>query len=261
MGLRVRLENLVSNPRLVDAGGDLEFAKSLLEYYNRTGRLSSGRREWVDKLEIKYDEANWVDPMDNATGKTIKEILANPNLSDRDRAFVESLKGGLARFGRLSERQEYALGKVAERYTAEGVAKRSAWLEGYDADKQERARVAAEYYAANPPYYGDLATKVLSEEGFIPTEKQYKALTENKYAAKVIAAATAEAKYPVNTLVEGRASCSRNMRGKKAFVLKVDAGPITNAAKGVKKYLVLPIGEATPILVEEREIKVVKKVK
>ena len=261
MSLRDRLENLVSNPRLVEAGGDLKFAESLLEYYNRTGRLSSGRREWVDRLEIKYDEATWVDPMDNEAGRTIKEILANPNISDRDRSFVESLKAGIARFGQLSDRQEHALGKVAERYTAEGIANRTAWLETYDADKRSRARVAAEYYRANPPYYGDLATKVLDDDDFIPTEKQYKALTENKYAAKVIAAAVADAKYPVNTLVEGRASCGRNMRGKKAFVLKVNAAPITNAAKGVKKYLVLPVGEATPIVVEEREIKVVKKIK
>ena len=260
MNLRVRLEKLVSNLGN-EASGDLSFAKSLLEYYSQKGRLSSGRREWLDKLEIKYDESNWVDPLDNESGKTIKEILNNPNLSERDRAFVESLKNGLARFGNLSTRQEYALGRVAERYTADGVAKRSAWVESYDADKRNRARIAAEYYKANPPYYGDLAHRILSDDEFVPSEKQYKALVENKYASKVIAAALAEPKYPVNTLVEGLATCGRNMRGKKAFVLKVDAAPITNAAKGVKKYLVLPVGEATPIVVEEREIKVVKKVK
>ena len=128
MGLRERLENLVVNPRLVESGGDVDFAKSLLEYYNKKGSLSSGRREWLDKLEVKYDEENWVNPLDNADGKTIKEILANPELTERDRAFVESLRGGLARFGSLSDRQGYALGKIAERYTKEGIAKRSAWL-------------------------------------------------------------------------------------------------------------------------------------
>lgn len=261
MSLRNRLEALVVNPRLVESGGDVAFATSLLEYYNKKGSLSSGRRPWLDKLEHKYDEANWVDPLDNAAGKNIREILENPELTDRDRSFVESLQSGLARFGNLSDRQEYALGKVAERYTAEGVAKRSAWLDQYNGEKRTFARIAAEYYAANPPYYGDLASKILNDEGFIPSEKQYKAIAENKYAAKVIAAATASAKYPVNTLVEGRASCGRSMRGKKAFVLKVDAAPVVNAAKGVKRYLVLPIGEGTPVLVEEREIKAVKKIK
>ena len=261
MSLRTRLETLVVNPRLIEAGGDLAFAQSLLEYYNKKGSLSSGRREWLDKLEYKYDEANWVDPLNNDDGRVIREILSSTELTDRDRNFVESLKSGLARFGNLSDRQQYALGKVAERYTAEGIAKRSVWLEQYNGEKRNLARIAAEYYAANPPYYGDLAHKILNEDDFVPSEKQYKALVENKYATKVVAAVLAEAKYPVNTLIEGRASCSRAMRGKKAFVLKVDAAPVVNAAKGVKRYLVLPIGEASPILVEEREIKAVKKIK
>ncbi len=51
MSLRTRLETLVVNPRLIEAGGDLAFAQSLLEYYNKKGSLSSGRREWLDKLE------------------------------------------------------------------------------------------------------------------------------------------------------------------------------------------------------------------
>ena len=261
MGLRERLENLVSNPRLVESGGDLNFAKSLLEYYNKKGALSAGRRPWLDKLEAKYDAATWVDPMDNADGKTIKEILANPNISFQDRGFVKSLGSGLARFGRLSDKQAYALGRVAERYSAAGIAKRSEWASNYDAEKKKIAKIVAEYYYAGGVYYYDLADKILNDEGFIPTEKQFKAFTENKYAAKVVAAAFAPAKYSVNTLVEGRASCGRHLRGKKAFILKVDAGPIVSAAKGVKRYLVLPIGEAVPVLVEEREIKVVKKIK
>jgi len=261
MGLRERLEILVSNPRLVETGGDLKFAKSLLEYYNKNGSLSSGRRPWLNKLETKYNAVTWVDPMDNAEGKIIKEVLANTALSDRDRGFIESLRSGLARFGRLSDKQGYALGRVAERYTKEGLVERSAWLNEYDTEKRNIARIVAEYYHANPPYYKDLAGKILNDEGFVPSKKQFKAIAENKYAQKVVAAAFAPAKYPVSTLIEGRASSPVLRRGKKAFVLKVDAGPIVSAAKGVKRYLVLPVGAAAPILVEERDIKVVKKLK
>ena len=59
----------------------------------------------------------------------------------------------------------------------------------------------------------------------------------------------------------GRASAGPRFRGKKAFVLKTNHGPVTNAAKGTKKYLVLPVGEPSPVVVEEREIKRVKKLK
>jgi hypothetical protein len=261
MSLRNRLETLVVNPRLVEAGSDLAFATSLLEYYNKKKSLSSGRREWLDKLEYKYDAANWTDPLDCESGRTLNEILAHPDLSDRDKSFMESLKGALCRYGSLTEKQGYALGRTATRYTAEGIAALNVWTQQYNGEKRSLAKIAAAYYLNNPPYYGDLADKITNDEGFVPSEKQYKAIVENKYAQKVIAATVAEAKYTLNALIEGRASAPYNIRGKKAFILQIDAAPVTNAAKGTKNYLVLPVGEAAAILVEERAIKLVKKIK
>lgn len=260
MNIRERLEALVVNPRLVESGGDLDFAKSLLGSYNERSSLSSGRRVWLDKLEEKYSEDNFVDPLDNETGRQLKSLLSE-DLSNRDRAFVESLKRGFARWGNLSEKQQYALQSMAERYSPEGRARAENWSEIYRSEHREEAIIAAHYYLANPPYYGDLAEKILNDESFVPSEKQVRSITKNKYAQKVIAATIADAKYPVNSLVEGRASSSRSIRGKKAFVLQVNSGPVTSAAKGVKKYLVLPVGEAAPVVVEERHIKLVKKIK
>ena len=261
MSLRNRLEALVSNPRLIQAGTDLEFATSLLEYYNRKGCLTSGRRPWLDKLEEKYSEENWSDPFDNPVGQKLNLLLSNEQITPRDAAFANSLKNNFARYGALTERQEWALTQMVERYSPEGQLRRENWSEEYRTNHREEALIAAAYYEANPPYFRDLSIRILHEEGFVPTEKQFRSMTMNKYAQKVIAAAKAEAKYPVNSLIEGRASSSRRIRGKKAFVLKVNAAPITNAAKGVKKYLVLPVGEAAPIVVEERDIKLVKKIK
>lgn len=261
MGLRERLENLVVNPRLVEAGSDLDFAKSLLGHYRTKGSLTSGRREWLTKLEDKYDEANWSDPFDNEIGRSLNGLLANEELNSRDRSFVESLKRQFHRWGKLTEKQQYALNQMIERHSPEGILRRENWAAIYRENHRSDAMVAAAYYEANPPYYRDLSIRILNEENFVPSEKQFNAITKNKYAQKVIAAANAAPKYAVNSLIEGRASSSRKIRGKKAFVLKVDAGPITNAAKGVKKYLVLPIGEAAPLLVEERDIKIVKKIK
>jgi hypothetical protein len=261
MSLRNRLENLVANPRLVETGTDLDFATSLLDYYNKKGSLSSGRRPWLDKLEDKYDAAAWVDPLDTPVGKSIVEALANEALAPRDRGFIESLKGQYVRWGKLSDKQLSALQNVSVRYSDAGIASRNEWTTSYSSgDLRQRCEIAAAYYAANPPYYGELADKILSQEGFIPSERQYNKITQNKYALKVIEATLAEPKYPLNALVEGRASAGRRLQGKKAFVLKVNAAPVVNAAKGSKRYLVLPIGEAAPMLVEEREIKKVRKI-
>ena len=260
MGLRNRLENLVANPLLVESP-DYQFAKSLLEYYRRKGHLTAGRRPWLDKLEMKYDPANYVNPLEgNPTGDLLQTLLANESVGARDRDFLTSLKNGLARYGSLSDRQLDALNRVSERYSPEGEARREAWAEKYASVKNE-AVIAASYYEANPPYYGDLASRILRDPDFVPSEKQFNAITQNKYAQKVIAATISEPLYAEGTLVEGRASASPRLRGKKAFVLKTNHGPVTNAAKGTKKYLVLPVGEPSPVVVEEREIKRVKKLK
>ena len=261
MGLRQRLENLVANPRLVKTGTDLEFAKSLLEYYNRKGCLTTGRRPWLDKLEEKYDAANWVDPLDNDQGRRIDNLLANENLNASSRRFAESLRSGVARYGALTERQLFALERLETRYSPEGQAKTQAWREEYlGGDMKRRAEIAAAYYAANPPYYGELANKILNEEGFVPTERQYNKMVNNKYAIKVVDAVMSEPKYPVNTIVEARSAspAGRILRGAKAFVMKTDHMAPTSSARGCKKYLLLPVGSPTPVTVEERWIKKAK---
>ena len=247
MGLRERLENLVANPLVVDST-DFEFAKGLLDYYNKKGSLTTGRRPWLDKLEMKYNPENYVDPLKgNPEAQTIVQLLEREDVADGDKRFLTSLKGAIARWGKLTDRQFAALERIAERYSEEGKKRTAEWSTIY-ADRRPEAIAAANYYAANPPYYGDLAERILTEPDFIPTEKQFNAITQNKYAQKVIKATFSEPLFAAGAMVEGRASAHYRLRGKKAFVLKVNHGHVTNAAKGTKKYLVLPVGEPTPLV-------------
>jgi len=260
MGLRERLENLVANPLVVDST-DYDFAKSLLAYYNKKGHLTTGRRPWLDKLEHKYDAANYVDPIEgNPVAECIVGLIENESVTERDRNFLQSLKNAVIRWGSLSERQHNALQNIVNRYSEEGVSRLEEWGKTYATRKPE-AVIAANYYAANPPYYGDLAERILTEPDFVPSEKQFNAITQNKYAQKVIKATLAEPLFQEGVMVEGRASGRLKIRSKKAFVLKANYGHVTNAAKGTKKYLILPVGQPSPIVVEERELKKVKKLK
>jgi len=260
MGLRVRLQNLVNNP-LVAESSDFNFAQSLLAHYERKGSLSSGRRHWLCKLEEKYDPETYVDPLQgNPEAEAILALLANPEVSAHDGQFLNSLKQAVGRWGKLTERQAGALERIQERYSEEGKERREQWAETY-AQRKHEAEIAARYYQSNPPYYGDLAHRILNEVGFVPSEKQFNAITQNKYAQKVIAATLAEPLYAEGVMVEGRASGGPRIRGKKAFVLKTNYQPVVTAAKGTKRYLVLPVGEPSPLVVEEREIKRVKKLK
>jgi len=252
--LRQRLETLVENPRLRAARRDLEFAQSLLAYYERSGRLTAGRRQWVDRLEQRY-AADAPDNSDAGLAARIEAVLPRTPESSWDRGFLESIQEQNRQGRQLSGRQIEILGKIEGRFSEEAISRGADWRANYTAEMRERARVVAGYYKANPPYYGDLATSIIEDDNFIPSEKQYNSLTGNKYAAKVLVAHYAEPKFPQGSKVEVRKTGGYGIAGKKGFILQTDAAPVTNAAKGTKKYLVLPIGEPAPILVEERHLK------
>ena len=67
--------------------------------------------------------------------------------------------------------------------------------------------ICARYYRTTT-YFRDLATKILLDEDFVPTEKQFNALTKNKYAKKAIAAATEPPAFPIGSLAKVRANYS-----------------------------------------------------
>ncbi len=254
MNLRERLNALVANPRIQFAARDLTFAKSLLAYYERTGRLTSGRRSWVDRLEARYAE-DAPDNSDAAVTARIEAVMARCQVGTWDYNFLGSVLQQNRERGQLSPRQLEILDKIEERYSQESIDRKAAWAGLWTEEMAERMRVAAEYYVANPPYYGELARQVLSDPSFIPTERQYKALTENKFAAKVLTAHFAEPAFPVGSKVAGRANAPYGIKGKMGFVMKVNAKPVTNAARGTKVYMVLPVGQPTPVFVEERHLK------
>jgi hypothetical protein len=134
-------------------------------------------------------------------------------------------------------------------------------MQQYNDVHREIANICALYYCANPPYYGDLAYRVLYDKNFIPSEKQYNALTQNKYATKVLESHYAEPKYKVNDYVSLRKNnpCGINEKLNMFVILQVAPEPITTAAKSTKKYKILPLDNTTTYVVEERWLKYLNK--
>jgi hypothetical protein len=116
-----------------------------------------------------------------------------------------------------------------------------------------------QYYKANPPYFGDLVAKVLSDPNFVPTPRQYKAMCENKYAKKVLKSATCAPAFSVGQIIELRSTASHKLSKSfplgKGAIIEIGAAPIKSAAKGSKVYKVLPLGSAETVELEERHIK------
>ena len=193
------------------------------------------------------------------------EILANASLPFKKREFVESVKMFYETRGHITPAQEKYWNSIYEDYCETGRAKREAWVAGYDAEKKKIALICAKYYFHNSQgYFQALASQVIENPDFIPSEKQYKAMCTNKYAVRIIEETAGTPKYEVGSFVQFRAGkIPYNLRAQVlgptstncAMVLETNAFPPRVAAKGSKMYRVLIVGDATPILAEERQLK------
>jgi hypothetical protein len=150
------------------------------------------RPQKAERLEVKNGEARF-------------ESLMAKKLSERDRSFAESLKAQFEDSGKLSPKQIECVEKMEQRYSPESQLKRERWSQSYKGEHREVAMICARYYRTTT-YFRDLAAKVLLDEDFVPTEKQFNALTKNKYALKAIATATEPPAFPVGSLCKVRAN-------------------------------------------------------
>jgi len=195
---------------------------------------------------------------------TIEKLMTLTTLNDWSRGFLESVKSQLDRKGQLSEKQAGIVKKIEAENNEDAQKKREDWLFSYSDEKKQIAKICATYYHATGDYYRLLASRILTEVDFIPSEKQWKAMCDNKYAAKVLKATFEEPLYPAGTLVSLRSSAPWRIKDASPqgifLVVQTDAQPVISACKGAKIYKVMPVGSATSYIIEERHIKKMKKV-
>jgi len=185
-------------------------------------------------------------------------------LSDWEKDFLDSIIEQIEKKGRLSPKQVQVFERVEKSTSPEAQAKAANWRDSFDEEKSKKTKAAASYYANGGVYYRNLCERILSEPDFVPSEKQYRKMVENKYMAKVFAAMTNVPMYPVGSVVQLRATCTDYYvrqalaNEKPAVVISTDE-PVISAAKGAKRYKLLPIGSASIVVAEERWIKKAKK--
>jgi len=187
----------------------------------------------------------------------IKAFLKRTDISSSERSFATSIDTYMSAHNRISNKQWSAFQRMEARYSPEVIAQRAQWYEAWTQEKAQNILVAAKYYRANPPYFGDLAEKVIEDPNFIPSEKQYRKMVENKYVQKVLATTYSEPIFEVGALVQVRKTArgaSWLLRERNALVVAND-GPVTSAAKGARTYTILPFGESNTVDIQERYLK------
>ena len=253
-------DSILADDRCI--GGTRSFVESLQEQYTRKKTLSQGQRRALTRVEEQLATAPALD--------VDKQSRLDNLISRAEKAQdAWAVKGQLLMGKELSPRQKEILVKVADRHSDKAQEQRENWDSNFTSEMREMMEIAARYYLANPPYFKDLATKALEDDTFIPSERAYKKMVENKFAKKVIAATLADPRYNVGSLVALRATApstllyvtrsilgeNKTRTGKLATVIKTDAKPVTSPARGSKVYSVLFFGETSPVTVEERWIK------
>ena len=255
---RTRLADLLAKDYLSQS--DRRFAQSLLEHYNKKKYMSAGRAKCVRNLEARYAtpptvNSNLLSELQALSGKI-------DDGSSWDAGFVESLTSQVKSGRELSAKQQQILAKVNSRYSADALAALDAFANEYRTSDlmQERFRIMVAYYKASG-YYGNITSRVT--EGFVPTKKQYDALTSNKYAAKILTGWESAPKFAPGSMALVRSTAARAGavwraagNGKLPVVIVAEnASAPSSACKGNKVYKVLPVGCAQTFMVEERDLK------
>ncbi len=247
-----RLEVLASSPHL--PAGKREFAASLLAHYQKRRSLTSGRRQWVDRLEEMAEEAKNRDPSEyEALVADIEDVMSRTDESSWSRGFLESLRDQAARAGaRLSPRQQEIFEKIKSENTPEMAHRRERWTEEYRAEHKPTARILATYYLTTG-YWLDMARSIIDDDNYVPPMDKFQKMSGNKFAKKVLDAWRADPRYPVGTSVIERAG--KTNRLKKGGMVLSTTEAIVSAAVGCKRYLVLPYDSPEPVFLEERCVK------
>jgi len=247
-----RLEVLVSSPHL--SNRDRVFAASLLAHYQKRRSLTSGRRQWVDRLEAMAEEIKNRDPSEyDALVADIEDVLSRVDPNGWSADFLASIRDQAKRVGaRLSPRQQELFDKIKSENTPEMVGRRGRWAQEYRTHHLETAAVLATYYL-NSGYWTKMARNIIEQDDYVPPMDKFEKMRGNKFATKVLDAWRADPKYPVGTSVIERAG--KTNRLKKGGMVLSTTEAIVSAAVGCKRYLVLPYDSPEPVFLEERCVK------
>lgn len=193
---------------------------------------------------------------DGTIPNRLELLINNPVITPNDKQFCESLKHGWNNYKSLTAGQYGALQKCELRYDATNIANRTQaqndWLTNFTPEMRARMNVCAQYYI-NTPYFRDIATRVLADSTWVPSEKQYHAMCENKYANRIMENIETPAKYNVGDVVEVRKTVRWWSDSRICAILACEAtvGP----SRGSRKYTVIPFGSDQKVDVNEKDIK------
>ena len=203
-------------------------------------------------------------------------IKGLPTCSQWAEGFAESIRDQIKRGRTLSDRQKATCHKILKENSEEANLELANWASEYSMHHKKKAKQIATYYKAQTGgYFRDLVKTILADE--VPPRGKYLKMRNNKYAKKVLAEIERKPRFSTedhiipnskfmdgysfsHPMMSGRNGSfvssdeKSNFKSRGGIIIDVD-DKIVSAAKGAKRYLVLPFGSAETYWVEERFLK------
>ena len=203
-------------------------------------------------------------------------IKGLPTCTQWAEGFADSIREQITKGRRLSDRQKVVCHKILKENSKEANRELANWATEYNTHHKKKAKQIATYYKAQTGgYFRDLVKTILADE--VPPRGKYLKMRNNKYAKKVLAEIERKPRFSTedhiipnskfmngysfsHPMMSGRNGSfvssdeKSNFKSRGGIIIDVD-DKIVSAAKGAKRYLVLPFGSANTYWVEERFLK------
>lgn len=210
-------------------------------------------------------------------------IKGLPTCSQWAEGFAESIRDQISKGRTLSDRQKATCNKILKENSKEANRELANWETEYNTHHKKKAKQIATYYSVQSGgYFRGLVRIILADE--VPPRGKYLKMRNNKYAKKVLAEIERKPRFSTEDHIEPNSKFQTgysfkhpmmsgrngdtyvtgdeksNFKARGGIIIDVD-DKIHSAAKGAKRYLVLPFGSANTYWVEERFLKKKAKVK
>jgi len=210
-------------------------------------------------------------------------IKGLPTCSQWADGFADSIRDQITKGRTLSDRQKATCHKILKENSKEANRELANWESEYNMHHKKKAIQIATYYKAQTGgYFGALVASILADQ--VPPRGKYLKMRNNKYAKKVLAEIERKPRFSTEDHIEPNSKFQTgysfkhpmmsgrngdtyvtgdeksNFKARGGIIIDID-DKIHSAAKGAKRYLVLPFGSANTYWVEERFLKKKSKVK
>ena len=148
-----------------------------------------------------------------------------------EREFLGSIEDYFNKKGRVSPAQDQVIKRMLDKYSDDNMKKLDDWKKSWTPEKQRIFDICVRYYK-QAGYFSHVIDKVAKNSDYIPNEKTFVKMCENKYAKKVLAVCDSKPVWPIGGVATLRMTLKYNdprpHDGSKLYNARLDARSLKN---------------------------------